>query len=48
MSVRMSVVTRTWIWIALALAAGAATGVVSARRPVPDDTSADARLSAMR
>jgi hypothetical protein len=48
MSIRCSVVTRTWIWIAVALAAGAMTGVVSARRlPAPAGVEATARFSAM-
>jgi hypothetical protein len=49
MKLRISVVARTSIWIALALAAGAATGVVSARRSAANDAApADARFSAMR
>ncbi|HEY4882913.1 MAG TPA: hypothetical protein VII08_04690 [Myxococcales bacterium] len=33
MRMQLSVVTKTWIWIVLALTAGAATGIVSADRP---------------
>jgi hypothetical protein len=32
MRMQLSVVTKTWIWILLALTAGAATGIVSADR----------------
>jgi hypothetical protein len=45
MKARVPVVARTWIWIAVALAAGAATGIVSAHRSLTNDETA---LSAMR
>jgi hypothetical protein len=45
MNARLSVVARTWIWIALALAAGAATGIVSSRHPGATDAAV---LSSMR
>jgi hypothetical protein len=35
MAMRLPVVAKTWIWILLALAAGAATGVASAGKTLP-------------
>jgi hypothetical protein len=43
---RISVVAKTWIWIVLALAAGAATGIVSANRSLANQEGA--AFSAMR
>ena len=43
---QLSVVTKTWIWIVLALTAGAATGIVSADRSRAADGSAVVRASA--
>ena len=40
MCMQLSVVTKTWIWIVLALTAGAATGIVSADRARAADGSA--------
>jgi len=40
MRMQLSVVTKTWIWIVLALTAGAATGIVSADRTRAADGSA--------
>jgi hypothetical protein len=41
---QLSVVTKTWIWIVLALTAGAATGIVSADRSRALDGSAVVRV----
>jgi hypothetical protein len=47
MCMQLSVVTKTWIWIVLALTAGAATGIVSADRPRAADVVSSAAGSAM-
>ena len=39
MRMQLSVVTKTWIWIVLALTAGAATGILSADRARAADGS---------
>ena len=47
MRMQISVVTKTWIWIVLALTAGAATGIVSAdraRTPVVLSSAADSAV----
>ena len=37
MRVRLSIVAKTWIWIAVALAAGAATGLASSTPQLADE-----------
>jgi hypothetical protein len=44
MCIQLSVVTKTWIWIVLALTAGAATGIVSADRARAADGSTVVRV----
>ena len=42
MRTRLSIVAKTWIWIVVALAAGAATGLASsARQPVDADAAVE-------
>jgi hypothetical protein len=48
MRMQLSVVTKTWIWIVLALTAGAATGIVSADRPRVADVSVVAGSAVVR
>jgi len=47
MRMQLSVVTKTWIWIVLALTVGAATGIVSADRSRPSDAVPSAAGSAV-
>ena len=47
MRMQLSVVTKTWIWIVLALTAAAATGIVSADRTRPPDVLSSAADSAV-
>ncbi len=48
MRMQLSVVTKTWIWIVLALTVGAATGIASADRPRAAEVSAAADSAGVR